>query len=422
MVSFDVGMSGAQEVPPVSGPGKGLAHFTFDDVTRQLTFSLTVTGLSPNLVTAAHIHRGAPGVNGPVIHNLSTTGFTQVAGTIQLSEAEAADLRAGNLYVNAHSVDNPGGFARGQLYLNTADGLRATGIAIVAAFNAHTPSFFDFFTDNALENSFGGTRAELLALGDDFFEGTPPLTLNSVTIVSSRDGVVLTDTELRFGLVIDRLRHEWVQEGGFWKINSETDVDEPVPSGTRVVEVRAQEFAFIYDRTAFASGNVAIDFSNVGKQLHEMVLVKIDRPESLLTILQSTSPDDEEPPPGIVDIALAFEEPGESGTVVFSQALAPGRYGMLCFVPDEATGTPHALLGMISEFTVGTSGGGTITPPSTGDAGLAGAGGYGSALVAGLLALSFGGFALPGLQWPPCLAGTEDEERGSARLPLSRCP
>jgi hypothetical protein len=33
--------------------------------------------------------------------------------------------------------------------------------------------------------------------------------------------------------------------------------------------------------------------------------------------------------------------------------LAPGTYIALCFVPDEETGVPHALMGMVQVFTVG---------------------------------------------------------------------
>jgi hypothetical protein len=120
IVTFEVRAVGAQENPPVPGPGSAFVRFNFDDVTRQLRFAVTVSGLSPNLVTAAHIHRGAVGVNGPIIHFISATGFTQVEGTIVLSEADVADLRAGNLYFNVHSVENPGGFARGQLILPPA--------------------------------------------------------------------------------------------------------------------------------------------------------------------------------------------------------------------------------------------------------------------------------------------------------------
>jgi hypothetical protein len=109
--------TGAEEVPAVTGPGSARVRFVFDDVARTLTFSATVNGISPDQVTAAHIHRAARGSNGGIVHNLSLTGFTQISGTLQLSEADVADLRAGNFYFNVHSRENPGGFARFQLTL-----------------------------------------------------------------------------------------------------------------------------------------------------------------------------------------------------------------------------------------------------------------------------------------------------------------
>src|SRR5688572_7397412 len=66
VTQIDVGLSGLQAVPAVVGPGSGFARLTFDDVTNRLTFAVTVSGLSPDQVTAAHIHRGALGVNGPI--------------------------------------------------------------------------------------------------------------------------------------------------------------------------------------------------------------------------------------------------------------------------------------------------------------------------------------------------------------------
>jgi LPXTG-motif cell wall-anchored protein len=116
-VSIDVTAVGAQENPPVSGEGYAIGHFTFDDATRVLTYAVTVNGLSSGLVTAAHIHRGATGVNGPIVYPLSTVGFTQVAGSITLTPEDVADLTAGRFYLNVHSVANPGGFARGQIIL-----------------------------------------------------------------------------------------------------------------------------------------------------------------------------------------------------------------------------------------------------------------------------------------------------------------
>ena len=118
--------TGAEEVPALTHQNTVRVRFEFDDQTNRLTYAATVSGLSPDLVTAAHIHRAARGVNGPIIHPFSTTGFTQVSGTLQLSAADVADLRSGNLYFNAHSKENPGGFARFQLSLPAAAAPAAT--------------------------------------------------------------------------------------------------------------------------------------------------------------------------------------------------------------------------------------------------------------------------------------------------------
>jgi hypothetical protein len=124
---------GAQENPPVSGPGSARTRFVFDDVAKTLSFAVTVNGLSPDQVNAAHIHRGATGSNGPIVHNLSLVGFTTVSGTLTLSDADIADLRAGNFYVNVHSKDNPGGFARAQLILPAAAAPAAAPASAVPA-------------------------------------------------------------------------------------------------------------------------------------------------------------------------------------------------------------------------------------------------------------------------------------------------
>jgi len=120
VVTVDVTAVGAQENPPVSGPGYAITRFTFDSDTKRLTYQVTVNGLSESFVTASHIHRGAVGTNGPIVHNLSLVPFTQIAGTITLSDADVRDLEAGLLYVNVHSTVNPGGFARGQIILPKA--------------------------------------------------------------------------------------------------------------------------------------------------------------------------------------------------------------------------------------------------------------------------------------------------------------
>ena len=124
--------TGAEENPPVAGGAAVNVTVDFDDVTNTLTYRATISGLSIDQVTASHFHRGARGVNGPVVHTLSATGFTQIAGTVQLSAADVADLRAGNFYFNAHSKDNPGGFARFQLNLPASAAAPAAPSAPIA--------------------------------------------------------------------------------------------------------------------------------------------------------------------------------------------------------------------------------------------------------------------------------------------------
>jgi hypothetical protein len=120
VMTVDVTAVGAQENPAVSGPGYARARFMFDSDTKRLTYQVTINGISEGFVTAAHIHRAPAGTNGPIAHNLSLVPFTQIAGSITLSDADVKDLEAGNFYLNVHSTTNPGGFARGQIVLPKA--------------------------------------------------------------------------------------------------------------------------------------------------------------------------------------------------------------------------------------------------------------------------------------------------------------
>src|SRR3990170_5722908 len=123
--TFEVAMVGANEVPAASGPGSGLARVTFNDVTRELTYVVWMRGLSSGEVTASHIHRAPAGTAGPPVYTLATSGFDVISGSITLTEADVADLRAGSLYVNIHSKANPSGFARAQLILPKAAAIAA---------------------------------------------------------------------------------------------------------------------------------------------------------------------------------------------------------------------------------------------------------------------------------------------------------
>ncbi len=112
-------MSAAQEVPINASTATGNGLLSFDAVTKKFTARLTLIGVP---ATAAHIHSGVLGVNGPVIFPLSETlassGVWVAAADATLSDAQITALNAGGLYFNAHSAAFPGGEIRGQLGLN----------------------------------------------------------------------------------------------------------------------------------------------------------------------------------------------------------------------------------------------------------------------------------------------------------------
>ena len=110
---FRMVADGGQEVPSNASPHSADGTLFLDPFTNVLTYDIEVSGLTGSF-NAAHLHFGAPGVNGPVRLALSG-GPTVLAGSATVSAAVAAELRAGDLYVNVHSGGFPGGELRGQV-------------------------------------------------------------------------------------------------------------------------------------------------------------------------------------------------------------------------------------------------------------------------------------------------------------------
>lgn len=106
-------LTGAQEVPPVSTTASGRSTIAVAS-DRSVSGSVIVSGIE---ATAAHIHQGAMGMNGPVIVPLAKTSastFSVPAGA-KLTEAQYAALQEGKLYINVHSAAHPGGEIRLQM-------------------------------------------------------------------------------------------------------------------------------------------------------------------------------------------------------------------------------------------------------------------------------------------------------------------
>jgi hypothetical protein len=118
---------GANEVPPRTSPGSGIARF--DDEGDVIEWTLELTNMTG--VTASHIHLGAAGTAPPsnILFNLfvpnGTTGTVNgvvAQGTITAANNPNVSLDSlrtlfnnGMAYVNVHTTVNPGGELRDQV-------------------------------------------------------------------------------------------------------------------------------------------------------------------------------------------------------------------------------------------------------------------------------------------------------------------
>jgi hypothetical protein len=112
---FSATLTGAEETPPNTSPGKGIGILTFNPNDRTFHARVVSSGVADN---AAHIHEGASGVAGPIVIPLVKepgSVIWEAKGT--LTPEQEATLRAGNLnyYFNVHSPTFPAGEIRGQI-------------------------------------------------------------------------------------------------------------------------------------------------------------------------------------------------------------------------------------------------------------------------------------------------------------------
>ena len=129
---FQATLTGAEEVPPVTTEGSGFAKLKLVRDGTELTFILVVRKLTD--VVQAHIHLGPAGVNGEVVAFLLHPGeappgpFSGLLARGSVTEADLVgslagqplsalvdEMKAGNTYVNVHTVAFPGGEIRGQV-------------------------------------------------------------------------------------------------------------------------------------------------------------------------------------------------------------------------------------------------------------------------------------------------------------------
>jgi hypothetical protein len=211
------------------------------------------------------------------------------------------------------------------------------------------------FTDAGLVSSFGGegTTAEDVRNGLPEFIGSEPISNPEFRNTTVDGDTATTDVQFQFSSTLDASTFTLVRTDGDWKIDGEDELAVSAPEGHAEFDIEATEFAFDTDTNAIAAAGapLALNLENVGQQAHELALVRIPADANIDELLRS-----EEEPPGVEFLGAAGPiDAGETASLVMLEELEPGRYIMVCFLPDAsegAEGEPHAFLGMVSEFTV----------------------------------------------------------------------
>ena len=109
--SLHATLTGKAETPKGDPDGSGTAEVKITG--RQVCWEIKVARVQP--IKAAHIHKGRPGVEGPVVVPFGKTFKPKGCTTTTSAIAAAIKANPGRYYVNVHNVPYPAGALRGQL-------------------------------------------------------------------------------------------------------------------------------------------------------------------------------------------------------------------------------------------------------------------------------------------------------------------
>jgi plastocyanin len=118
--------------------------------------------------------------------------------------------------------------------------------------------------------------------------------------------------------------------------------------GATVVDVVATDYAFQLGSDAIAPGRTSLVLTNNGQEAHYIQLFKLAEGATVEQVMASQDGGD-----GLIEGSWdsGVAAPGGDDEEALTLDLEPGTYGIACFI-GGADGTPHAFMGMTSEFTV----------------------------------------------------------------------
>ena len=109
--SLHATLLGKSETPKGDPDGRGTAEVKITG--RKVCWEIKVSRVQT--IVAAHIHKGAPGVAGPVVVPFGKIFKAKGCTTTTAATAAAIEKKPAAYYVNVHNAKYPGGALRGQL-------------------------------------------------------------------------------------------------------------------------------------------------------------------------------------------------------------------------------------------------------------------------------------------------------------------
>jgi hypothetical protein len=110
--SLHATLTGKAETPKGDPDGSGTAEVKING--KQVCWEIHVAKVGT--IMAAHIHKGRPGVAGPVVVPFGAAFKSKGCTTAPAAVAAAILKNPGAYYVNVHNAKYPGGALRGQLH------------------------------------------------------------------------------------------------------------------------------------------------------------------------------------------------------------------------------------------------------------------------------------------------------------------
>jgi hypothetical protein len=133
------------------------------------------------------------------------------------------------------------------------------------------------------------------------------------------------------------------------RVEESEETATPMPEAD--VEILLYDYSFGLSRM-ITPGRHTIRVENRAVQAHEVVVVKLAEGNTAQDFIQwvGTIPREGTGPGKIVGGVTGLSQ-GEFNIVTLD--FEPGRYALVCFVPDAGDGLPHVAHGMVQEFSVG---------------------------------------------------------------------